>query len=185
MQIITCAIFLLAALNYASAYWLDVEAARSNSLQVTWKAAVSPRFHNVSRLEAIAMMGVPMHEHAHSLISLPKSSVASLAVPEAFSVAEQWPQCGAYIADQGEPFSARIAIHNATSHPILQASAARAGRSELASRLPTASASQATRPRCSTRRTHATVQLAFRHHIGFSERVCFSQFFTLFDCACC
>jgi hypothetical protein len=168
MQIITGAIFLLAVLNYASAHWLDVEAARSNLLQVTWKAAVSPRFLNVSRLEAIAMMGVPMQEHTHSLISLPKSSFASLAVPGSFTVAEQWPQCDAYIADQGEPFT-RITIYTTTSHPILQASAARAGRLELASRLPTASASQATRPRCSARRTHASVQLTFRNHIGSSD----------------
>ena len=96
-------IFLLAVLNCVSAYWLDAEAARSNALQTTWKAAVSPRFKNVTRLDIIAMMGVPMLEHENSLSSLPKSISASIAaVPDAFSVYDQWPQCVAYIADQGD-----------------------------------------------------------------------------------
>ena len=101
MKIAITAIVLLAALHCASAHWLDAAAARSNALQTTWKAAVSPRFHNVSRLEIVAMMGVPMQEHEQSLISLPKSASASIAVPDAFSVYKQWPQCSAYIADQG------------------------------------------------------------------------------------
>ncbi len=101
---IAAAIFLLATLKCASAYWLDAAAARSNSLQTTWKAVVSPRFQNMTRLEIIAMMGVPMQEHERSLMSLPKSSSSSLAVPAAFSVYEQWPQCGTFIADQGAQF---------------------------------------------------------------------------------
>ena len=101
MKFAAVSILLLAALNCASAHWLDAIAARSNSLQTTWKAAVSPRFQNVSRLDVIAMMGVPMQEHEQSLVSLPKAASSSVAVPDAFSVEEQWPQCYAYIADQG------------------------------------------------------------------------------------
>ena len=101
MKIAAASVLLLAALNCASAHWLDAAAARSNAMQSTWKAFVSPRFQNVSRLEVAAMMGVPMLEHERSLISLPKSSSAALAVPAAFSVYEQWPQCGTFIPDQG------------------------------------------------------------------------------------
>jgi hypothetical protein len=101
MKIAAASVLLLAALNCASAHWLDAAAARSNAMQSTWKAFVSPRFQNVSRLEVVAMMGVPMHEHERSLFSLPKSSSSFIAVPAAFSVDQQWPQCAAYIADQG------------------------------------------------------------------------------------
>ena len=101
MKFAPAAILLLAALHCASAHWLDAAAARSNSLQTTWKAAVSPRFQNLTRLEITAMMGVHMQEHEHSLVSLTKSSSAALAVPAAFSVYEQWPQCGTFIPDQG------------------------------------------------------------------------------------
>jgi hypothetical protein len=101
MKFSPATILLLAALHCASAHWLDAAAARSNSLQTTWKAAVSPRFQNLTRLEITAMMGVYMQEHEHSLVSLPKSSSAALAVPAAFSVYEQWPQCGVFIPDQG------------------------------------------------------------------------------------
>ena len=103
MNIKTVALFLLVALKCVqSAHWLDAVVARSNSLQTTWKAAASPRFKNMSRLEVIAMMGVPMQEHQRSLVSLPKSSsTSSLALPTAFSVSEQWPQCALHIMDQG------------------------------------------------------------------------------------
>jgi hypothetical protein len=100
---IAAAVVALLLLNCASADWLDHAAAHSNSLQTTWTAAVSPRFRNVSRLDIISMMGVPMQEHEKSLITLPKSSASSVAeaVPAAFAVYEQWPQCTAYIKDQG------------------------------------------------------------------------------------
>ena len=103
MKFKTVSLFLLVALQCAqSAHWLDVAAARSNSMQTTWKAAVSSRFQNISRLEVLAMMGVLMPEHQRSLVSLPKSSSASsVALPTTFSVLEQWPQCASRIMDQG------------------------------------------------------------------------------------
>jgi len=112
MNIKTVTLFLLVALKCVqSAHWLDGVAARSNSLQTTWKAAVSPRFQNISRLEVVAMMGVPMPEHQRSLVSLPKSSAASsVALPTAFSVLEQWPQCVGHIMDQGVRSSARVCV---------------------------------------------------------------------------
>jgi hypothetical protein len=103
MKIAAAAFLFLAAVHCASAHWLDDAAARSNSLQTTWRAAVSPRFQNVSRPVVVSMMGVPMQEHEKSLVSLPKSSSSPLssALPAAFDVYEQWPQCTATIADQG------------------------------------------------------------------------------------
>jgi hypothetical protein len=111
MKITITAIVLLGALHSASSHWLDADVARSNALQSTWKAAVSPRFQNVSRLEIVAMMGVPMQEHEQSLLPLPKSSSAFIAVPDAFSVYEQWPQCLAYIADQGNTNPCAMCVH--------------------------------------------------------------------------
>ena len=102
MHILPAAFLLSLALHCTSAHWLDAVASRTNALRTTWKAAVSPRFANSSRHEIIAMMGVPMDAHERSLLSLPQSASASLAVPAAFNVYEQWPQCFAYIADQGE-----------------------------------------------------------------------------------
>jgi hypothetical protein len=101
MHILPAAFFLLVTLHCTSAHWLDAVASHTNALRTSWKAAVSPRFANASRLDIIAMMGVPMEAHERSLVSLPKSASASLAVPAAFNVYEQWPQCFAYIADQG------------------------------------------------------------------------------------
>jgi hypothetical protein len=103
MKIAAAAVLFLAAVHCTSAHWLDDAAARSNSLQTTWRAAVSPRFQNISRPAVVSMMGVPMQEHEKSLVSLPKSSSSPLnsALPAAFDVYEQWPQCAATIADQG------------------------------------------------------------------------------------
>jgi hypothetical protein len=98
-------IFLLVTVNLASAHWLDAVAARTNALQSTWRAKVSPRFQNVSRPEVVAMMGVPMKEHEKSLVDMPKDSSSFVVLPAAFSVYEQWPKCFAYIADQGEALS--------------------------------------------------------------------------------
>jgi hypothetical protein len=113
MNIKTVALFLLAAFKCVqSVHWLDAVVTRSNSLQTTWKAAVSPRFQNISRLEVIAMMGVPMQEHQRSLLSLPKSSSSSsVALPTAFSVSEQWPQCAVHIMDQGARYCARVCFN--------------------------------------------------------------------------
>ena len=112
MNIKAVALCLLVAVQCVqTAHWLDGVAARSNSLQTTWKAAASPRFQNISRLEAIAMMGVPMQEHQRSLVSLPQSSSASsVALPTAFSVSEQWPQCAVHIMDQGVRSCARVSV---------------------------------------------------------------------------
>ena len=148
MNIKTVAFFLLVALKCVqSAHWLDAVAARSNSLQTTWKAAVSPRFQNISRLEVVAMMGVPMPEHQRSLVSLPKSSSASsLALPTAFSVLEQWPQCGGHIMDQGVPSCACVCV--TLFQTLFQAIVAPAGPLALALLWLTASVSRATHPRC-------------------------------------
>ena len=102
------AVLLLVVFKCAAAQWLDAAAAQSNAIQTTWKASVSPRFQNLSRLDIISMMGVPMLEHATSLTSLPKDDAVHLAsaVPAAFEVYDQWPQCSTSIADQGSSHSA-------------------------------------------------------------------------------
>lgn len=148
MKFKTVSLFLLVALKCAqSAHWLDVAAARSNSMQTTWKAAVSSRFQNISRLEVLAMMGVPMPEHQRSLVSLPKSSSASsVALPTAFSVLEQWPQCASRIMDQG--VRSRDCVCFIVFRTLFQAIVAPAGQLVRALLWLTASVSRATRPRC-------------------------------------
>jgi hypothetical protein len=156
MKIAAAAVLFLAAVHCTSAHWLNDAAARSNSLQTTWRAAVSPRFQNVSRPAVVSMMGVPMQEHEKSLVSLPKSSSSPLnsALPSAFDVYEQWPQCTANIADQGI-YHYKVVVYLMigcgallADRAMLQANAAPAGLSVREARLLTAFASQAMRPRC-------------------------------------